>query len=408
MNIIFLTVAHISDLNQTGIYEDLLREFISHGHIVDVVCPLEKSQGGQTRVIQSCGARILKIKIGNFQKTNFFEKGISTFLLEGQFINGIKKYYQDHKYDLVIYSTPPITFANVVSYIKSRDHATSYLLLKDIFPQNAIDLQILSNQNPIYWWFKHKERKLYKLSDFIGCMSLENIQYILKHNNFISSDKVHVSPNSISLDRGMVNQANKYKTRQKYNIPPDAIVFIYGGNLGRPQGIPYIIESLRLNANKSDRFFVICGAGTEYHLLEDFINNESPNNIILLPSLKKSEYDYIVSACDVGLIFLDKRFTIPNVPSRLLDYLKSSIPVLAATDAATDLRNMIVEGNFGWWCFSDEPKDYLQLVNEICSESNDMLTKGANGRQYLKDNFLSSNSYEIIINKTNIDGKIRR
>lgn len=74
------------------------------------------------------------------------EKGISTLMIEGQFLRAIKKHFNDVTFDLVIYSTPPITFEKVILFIKERDLANSYLLLKDIFPQNALDLNMFSKK----------------------------------------------------------------------------------------------------------------------------------------------------------------------------------------------------------------------------------------------------------------------
>ena len=66
-------------------------------------------------------------------------------MLEPLFKRSLKKYYGDVKFDLILYSTPPITFNKVISYAKetSGNKATTYLMLKDIFPQNAVDLGLM-------------------------------------------------------------------------------------------------------------------------------------------------------------------------------------------------------------------------------------------------------------------------
>lgn len=81
--------------------------------------------------------------------------------------------------------------------------------------------------------------------------------------------------------------------------------------------------------------------------------------------LPKEDYDTMVGACDVGMIFLDHRFTIPNFPSRLLSYMQAKIPVLAVTDSNTDIGNVIVEGGFGWWCESNDVNNFDKLVSKI-------------------------------------------
>jgi hypothetical protein len=71
--------------------------------------------------------------------------------------------------------------------------------LKDIFPQNAVDLKMMSSSGILYDYFRKREIELYIMSDWIGCMSEGNKKYILKHNSYIDEKKVEVNPNSIYL-----------------------------------------------------------------------------------------------------------------------------------------------------------------------------------------------------------------
>ena len=396
MNVLFLTHLYFSDLKVKSIYTDLLRHFLKQGHNVSVISPRERRFNEETRLITEDNCRILKLKIGNIQKTGIIEKGISTVLLESRFKSGVKKYFSDIKFDLVLYSTPPITFAGVVEYIKKRDNAKSYLLLKDIFPQNAVDIGMITKsgvKSIIYKVFRRKEKQLYKLSDYIGCMSQANVDYVIKNNPEIFPEKVHTCPNSIEV-RPKPKNDNKEETRRKYGIPLDKTVFIYGGNLGKPQDIPFIIECLKANEKYDDRFFVICGTGTEYPKLKKFVDESAPKNVRLINGLPKDEYESFVGCCDVGLIFLDHRFTIPNFPSRLLSYMQNCMPVFACTDPNTDIGKVITEGKFGWWCESDTPEHFTETI-EIALKS-DLENLGENGLKYLKENYTVEKGYEII------------
>ena len=159
MNVLFLTLLDFDSLDERNIYTDLLREFAKHGHDLYVISPVEKRKNQETKVLKTDKATILKLKIGNTQKTNLIEKGISTLSIEPQFIAGIKKYFSAIKFDLVIYSTPPITFCNAIEFVKKRDGAKTYLLLKDIFPQNAVDIGLMSKKGVkgcVYRFFRNK------------------------------------------------------------------------------------------------------------------------------------------------------------------------------------------------------------------------------------------------------------
>ncbi len=366
MNILFITLLDFKSYSEHNIYCDLLREFINNGDQVYCISPTERKNGIDTHFEEN--NHLLKLKIGNIQKTNFVEKGISTLLIEFQFTSAIKNYFSNIKFDLVLYATPPITLVKAIKYIKKRDNAKSYLLLKDIFPQNAVDIGMLATnglKGIVYKIFRNKEKKLYAVSDFIGCMSQANVDYVLKHNPEISHDKVGICPNSIEPQDLRITDEEKIKIRIKYALPVDRKIFVYGGNLGKPQGIPFLIDCLRAEKNNHDAYFLIVGDGTEYGKLKDFINKEKPDNVKLLKRLPKDDYDTLVAACDVGMIFLDHRFTIPNFPSRLLSYMQAGLPVLACTDPNTDIGKVITDGGFGWWCESNDSSCFASVVREV-------------------------------------------
>lgn len=399
MNLLFLTLLDFDSINEHNIYTDLLREFCNHGHKAYVISPIERRSGKQPRIIHGKNSTILKLRIGNTQKTNIIEKGISTITLESIFIKGIKRHFSDVKFDLIMYSTPPITFQRAVEYVKRRDAAKTYLLLKDIFPQNAVDIGMLSKngwKGLIYKYFRKKEKRLYEISDHIGCMSEANCKYILKHNPEINPEKVEVCPNCIEVQDMSLTLEERNNMRNKYGIPLDKIVFVYGGNLGKPQGIPFLVECLKTQLKNEQAFFLIVGDGTEFNVLATFFEKYKPKNMKLMKRLPKDDYDRMIAACDVGMIFLDHRFTIPNFPSRLLSYMQAKLPVLAVTDRSTDVGKVIVDASFGWWCESNDVGMFSKIVKNICVADNRV--KGEKGFKCLVKEYTSHNAYKIIQN----------
>lgn len=399
MNILFLTLLDFSTIDESGIYTDLMREFVKGNHKVYIISPIEKRKKHPTTLIDKRSYQILKLQIGNIQKTNIIEKGISTITLESKFKRAIKEYFSDVKFDLVIYSTPPITLQKAVEYVKKRDNTKAYLLLKDIFPQNAVDLGMIKKngiKGLLYKYFRNKEKKLYEISDYIGCMSKANVDFLLKHNLEILPDIVEICPNSIEPLLVKKDIQKIAEIKRIYNIPIDKTVFIYGGNLGKPQGIDFLIECLKSNKNNEEVYFIIAGSGTEFNKIKSYFDNEKPINAQLFSQLPKHDYEVLANSCDVGLIFLDKRFTIPNFPSRLLSYMQSSMPILAATDINTDIGQVIEKGDFGYWCESGDIKQFNAYLKKLCNKElrNHM---GENARRYLEDNYSAKHSYKIIM-----------
>ncbi len=400
MNILFLTLLDFCSLEEHNIYTDLLREFVNNGHNVFAVSPVERRKNISTHIIEEKNVKILKLQIGNTQKTNIIEKGISTVLIEPTFKSGIKKYFSDIKFDLILYSTPPITLVSAIEYVKKRDNAKTYLLLKDIFPQNAVDIGLMTTKGikgVLYNHFRSQEKKLYEISDRIGCMSQANVEYLIKNNDYIDPKIVEVCPNSIEVIDKSISALEREQIRNKYNIPLEKKVFVYGGNLGKPQGIPFIIECLKKCADIQEVFFLIVGDGTEYDVLDEYAKSSSQSNLKLMKRLPKEDYDVMVAACDVGMIFLDHRFTIPNFPSRLLGYMQAKIPVFAVTDPNTDVGQVIENGEFGWWCESNDSLSFKNKVLNIIHDNKDKEKEFA----FLKEHYSSANSYKTIVSGLN-------
>lgn len=387
-------------IEQRGIYTDLMRKFRSEGHNLYIVSPTERRDGRETMLIKQDGVHILSVKTLNVQKTNVVEKGIGQLSIEYLYKRAIKRYCKGVSFDLILYSTPPITFPNVIKYAKQiNPNAKTYLLLKDIFPQNAVDMGMISKtgvKGILYKYFRNKEKALYALSDYIGCMSPANVKYVLDHNPEISADTVEVAPNSIELSEDSpLTDSERTGILQKYNLPTDKPVFLYGGNLGAPQGIPFLIECLNANKDRKDCHFLVVGNGTYYKNLKEWFDNTKPHAVTVLKGLPKEEYDQLAKACQVGLIFIDYRFTIPNYPSRLLPYLENRMPVIACTDPNCDTGMIANENGYGCWVPSNNVEAFTAAVDKLLTS--DIHTLGENGYKFLKENYLVDNTYNTIM-----------
>lgn len=403
MNILFLTMSSgFANIEARGIYTDLMRKFRDEGHEVYIIHPNERRTGRPTEVKNVGRIHCLGVRTLNVTKTNVIEKGIGQLMLESQFKRALKRFFGGVKFDVILYSTPPITFNNVIKYAKkaSGDKALTYLLLKDIFPQNAVDMGMLSTsgcKSILYNMFRHKEEELYRLSDFIGCMSPANVRYVLEHNPEVDPKKVEIAPNSYDVDTtSMISPKEEaIEIRKKYGIPTDKPVLIYGGNLGIPQGIPFLMECMEANADREDCHFVIVGSGTYYQRLAEWYKNRKPKAVTVMKGLPKADYDKLVSTCQVGLIFLDYRFTIPNFPSRLLSYLEYKMPIIACTDPNCDTGIIAQENGFGMYTPSNDVKAFSHAVDTMLGA--DIKTMGERGYEFMMTNYLVEHTYKAVV-----------
>lgn len=402
MNILFLTISSgLTNLETSGIYTDLMRKFRDNGHEVYIIYPRERRLKLPTEVTHLQGVHLLGVKTLNVTKTNVVEKGIGQVLMESLFQSALKRHFGNVNFELILYSTPPITFTKVIKYVKKRNpKAISYLLLKDIFPQNAMDLGMLTKsglKGLLYNFFRKKEKELYHISDYIGCMSPANVQYVLKHNPEVNPAIVEIAPNSYEISSQFVKQEREVleHIRRKYNLPIDKPIFIYGGNMGKPQGIPFLIECMKAVKDRNDCHFVIIGDGTEYPKLKMFMDKFQPKAVSLFQRLPKTDYDTLARACDVGLIFLDYRFTIPNYPSRLLSYLTERKPIIAVTDPNCDTGILAEENGYGFYSPSNSVESFVKVIDKMLIS--DVQQMGENGYRFFLENYTVDHTYKAVM-----------
>jgi glycosyltransferase involved in cell wall biosynthesis len=252
----------------------------------------------------------------------------------------------------------------------------------------------MSGKGLIYRYFRKREEKLYDISDKIGCMSAANRNYILRKNPWVSPEKIEINPNSMEL----IGQSS-LQTMDESNsqLLEGKVVFVYGGNLGKPQGIDFLLEVIGACEEFEKVFFLVVGSGTESIKVAEWFKINSPSNALYIHELPKLEYDLLLLQCHVGLIFLHPDFTIPNYPSRILPYMQNKMPILCATDHNTDVGSDAVENEYGFWCKSGDLNQFKNYVVQL-SEKDELRERyGNNAYEYLKLTFNVDVSYKIIM-----------
>ncbi|MFS4417365.1 glycosyltransferase family 4 protein [Maribacter sp. 2307ULW6-5] len=334
MNIVFLALSY-PDVSKGGnLYTDLLDALLQEGHSVFVVAPAE-DEISAPELRDERGAQVLRVPTLKLFGGGLIEKGLSNVLLPKQYKRAIKAAKIDMAFDLIIMPTPPITLINVAQWIKKRSKAKLYLILRDIFPQNAVDLKMMSPHGPLYHYFRKLERKLYRNADAMGCMSQENINYVLRHNPSVPKEKLHLLPNWEKFKIQLEDAEKKEFLVKKYGLE-NKFIAIYGGNMGKPQQLENVLQLAKEVQDVPEIVFLFIGWGTEKAKLQQMALTLQLNNVRFLENLPRPDYNTLLQCADVGLISLHKDFTIPNYPSKVNAYYKLKLPVLATVDVNTD------------------------------------------------------------------------
>lgn len=401
MKVVFFTVAPIGSIAESGVYTDLVREFSARGWEVTVIAPAEARYGVSPGVSHEDGIRIIRVSTGGVTKVrSALRKGIATLLMEQRFITAIRRHLDGEAFDLVLYTAPPVNVDRVVRHFKARTPCHAYLMLKDIFPQNAVDLEMMPAGGITWRYFRHRERRLYAVSDTIGCMSDANVRYVRDHNPEVEPTKVQVCPNSI---KPMPVPARRTGSmRAELGIPSNAFLLVYGGNLGVPQGLGFLLEVLDRCKERGDLYFVVAGSGTEFSRIDDHLTRGGHTNVQLIESLPRRDFTALLADADVGLVLLDQRFTIPNFPSRLTSYLEAGLPVITATDSNTDLPAVLAASGCGIGVEAGDLDGFMHAVDSMIADPEGLTKMGLRARRLLEDEYAVDRCYETIITRMGV------
>lgn len=397
MRILFISSDYMRPEKGSNIYTDLADALNKENHVVKVVVSEERKNIEKTELNEENGIPVLRVKTGNLYEVGFIEKTLTFLTVSYDLIKGIKKYFSNEEFDLILFQSPPVTFHKVVRWAMSKYKARSYLMMKDIFPQNGVDIGLYKKHSLVYYFFRWHEKKLYKTSSMIGCMSNGNIEYLKKHNPYLKKDKFELFPNTVKIDDiKLVSNREREEIREKYGLKNDDVVAIFGGNFGRPQGLDFLVKVIDEYKDHENIKFILIGRGTEKNRIFGLIKEKQYKHVLTFDYIPRRDYEKLTRTCDIGLIFLDSRFTIPNFPSKTLSYFECSLPIMAAIDKNTDYGPFLEEVKCGYYVINGNMKAFKNKFDKLINNKKLRLEMGRNGRRYFEKECNVYNSVKII------------
>ncbi len=359
---------------------DLSVEILRCGHEVTVLTTAHDISQN-LEISTENGVRVVRVRTPRIKGASHLRRGLGEIRISAIVWRKAGGFLSKHPADLIVFYSPTIFFGELVSRLKAMWHCRAYLVLRDIFPEWAVDAGVLK-RGLIYRYFRKKEIEQYGAADFIGVQSEGDLGYFGRNFGY-GRFQLEVLPNWMNLAE---SRLAKTEYRLRLGLV-NRIVFFYGGNVGVAQDIDNLLRLAASLAGDSRIFFLIVGEGSEVRRLEKTIVERRLPNIRRLPPVEQRDYIAMVSEFDIGLISLDRRLKNHNIPGKLLSYFYSGIPVLASINPGSDLF-ALVEGRQTGICVVNGDDEglraaALQLANDVTLRR----LMGRNGRLLLEQKF---------------------
>lgn len=340
---------------------DLSREFAEQGHeTVVLVASPELDQPWKIDTEDSL--IVARLQSPTTKDISYTRRLAGEFLMPFAMMRNYSKCpLSESRYDAIIWYSPTIFLGPFVRWLKQRNGCRSYLIVRDIFPQWAADMGLISRGLP-FQFLNQIANYQYRSADVIGVQTPGNLSFFSGFRTKHPALRVEVLQNWLTKapDRGCAIDISRTKLAGRH-------IFVYAGNMGVAQQMDKLLNLACAMRDRQDVGFLFVGRGSEVQRLRQLAAQQSPNNILFEDEISPDDIPGLYRQCHVGMICLDSRHRTHNIPGKFLTYMQSGLPILASINDGNDLRDLVETHRVGRVSIDPSGNDLVALVDAMLS-----------------------------------------
>lgn len=340
---------------------DLSREFVRQGHQLTVMLP-SADLPTPWQMEEAEGVQVLRLRAPRTKDIGYVRRTLGEFWMPFAMRSNLKASpLAAQKWDGVAWYAPSIFHGPLVSALKRASGCKGYLIIRDIFPEWAVDMGLMGRGLP-YRFFDAVARYQYSVADIIGVQTPGNEAYF-KSWKEQPGRRLEVLQNWLDKPAQLPCTIRVNETRLAGRK-----VFVYAGNMGIAQGMDVLLDLAEKLRDREDVGFLFVGRGSEAPRLARVAQSRQLDNVLFCDEIHPDEIPDLYAQCSVGIVALDPRHKSHNIPGKFLTYMQSGLPVLANVNAGNDLANLIRGERVGQVCESNKLDELLQLATGLLSQ----------------------------------------
>lgn len=337
---------------------DLSREFARQGHDLTVMLPAADLKE-PCRVERMDGVQVLRLKAPRTKDIHYLRRTLGELWMPFAMRRHLRHCpLTDQKWDGVVWYAPSIFHAPLANALKKASGCKGYLIIRDIFPEWAIDMGLMGRGLP-YLFFDAVARYQYSVADIIGVQTPGNCVYFEAWR--------HRSGRRLEVLQNWLDKPAQARCPLRVDETPLAgrHVFIYAGNMGVAQGMDILLDLAEAFQSRPDVGFLFVGRGSDVPRLRAAAGDRRLHNVLFFDEIDPDEIPDLYAQCSAGIVALDPRHRSHNIPGKFLTYMQSGLPVLANVNTGNDLAQLIREERVGQVCESHQVGELQVLADRL-------------------------------------------
>ena len=399
MRILFLTDSYVPD-TRSGARQmhDLAAAFARQGHQAAVVAPAPVPASATREPVREDGVDVLRVDVGQVKHPSRALRALHEALLSILVWRRARRFFTSNRFDLVVFYSPTIFFGPLVRRLRRLYQCPAYLILRDIFPQWALDAGLM-RKGPAWAFFRAFELAQYKAASVIGVQTPANKLYF-QASSRLARFRVELLYNWVEVSP-IPAPSDRHRTRLGLQ---DKVILFYGGNLGAAQDTDGLLDLADRLADRPGVHVLIAGGGSEADRLRRLLDEGKRPNVTLLPLVPHETYLELLNESDVGLVYLNRKLGTHNFPGKMLSYMAMAKPMLASVNPGNDVVDLIRARQLGFATSTGCDAAFLRDVRRLCDEADLRQRLGGNGRTLLESDFVAEKAVRMILEQTGLPG----
>ena len=256
--------------------KDLESELLKQGHTISIITANNLIKD-QINIQKNKKLRIYRFKTGKLTDIPFIQRTINELITPFKIIFIIlTRSVKFINYDGVIWWSPSIFLSPLILFLKLRNMCPSYLILRDLFPKWAKDLNLINNSF-IYHIFNIFFLFQLYIADIVGIQSKSNQKFLPKK---ILHKKINVK--LLNNWYSPVTKTQKTKINLKKIILRSKKVFVYAGNIGLAQNVETLVNLAERLKDEKEIGFLFIGRGRQYEFIRNLANKKRLKNFYFI------------------------------------------------------------------------------------------------------------------------------
>ncbi|GAB4215695.1 MAG: WcaI family glycosyltransferase [Synechococcales cyanobacterium] len=255
----------------------------------------------------------------------------------------------------------------------------SWLHIQDFEIDAAFDLGIIPSRWGLDRFVQRLEYWLTASFDRISTISPAMVQRLGEKG--IPAAKQVLFPNWVDTTQ-IYPLDHPSPLRTELGIPPEALVVLYAGNMGKKQGLELLIEVAAALHGDPAWHFVLCGDGVSRQTLQEQVSGRQLTNVTFLPLQPIERLNELLNMADVHALIQKEASADLVMPSKLTGMLASGRPILATAQPETAIGQVFAFADCGLLVPPEDPQAWQQALLAMGRDPEKRQHWGSQARSY--------------------------